>query len=428
MAVIDEPSPAPESRYLAGHHWATLVLAGVAIAGAIASLVLGLTSARGTGLVPLNAAGTVANVIFVGTLVGVGVILRRNRPEHAIGWILLLFAASVAVAAALWSATYVSGLPGGDPALGRSLALLSSVVTLPVWAFLGTSLIVRFPSGRPESHADARLLRYSAVACFAAAALVLVRPGPFVSFQGYSNPISVPPALAAPITIAASVAVLATILLGTLATWNMVGRYRRAEATERLQLRWFAFGALLTLPFGFLLIGIDLFARDHPLRDLIYAALVLAACSLPIAMLQAITRYHLYDIDTIIGRTFAYGALTAILAGLYAASVRLFNAMFVTTTGQNSELALVLTTLVLATTFTPIKSRLERLAARRFKPEASREADARSAAGALSGPGADTTPLAPAAVDPTALDARIEAIARRVAREELRQQVEEPRS
>ena len=351
-----------------------------------------------------------------------------QRRQTRIGWLLLLFAASVALAAALWGATYVSGLPGGDPALGRSLALLASVVTLPVWTFLGTSLIVRFPSGRPESDADARLLRYSAVACFAAAALALIRPGPFVSFQGYSNPISVPPALAAPITIAANVAVVAAILPGALATWNMVGRYRRAQATERLQLRWFAFGGLLTLAFGFLLIGIDLLARDHPLRDLTYAFLVLAACSLPIAMLQAITRYHLYDIDTIIGRTFAYGALTAILAGLYAASLRLFNAMFVTATGENSELALVLTTLVLATTFTPIKSRLERLAARRFKPDVGPEADAVSAAGALSGPHADTTAPTNAALDHSGLDARIEAIARRVAREELRQQVEEPRS
>jgi hypothetical protein len=370
MAAIDQLTPAPRSRFPAGHDWATIALATVAIAGASAALVLGLTSAQVKGLVPQNALGAVANVILVATFVVVGLILRRKRPEHAIGWLLLLFAASIAVGAALWGATYVSGLPGRDPALGRWLALLGSVLTIPVWSFLGTSLVVRFPSGRPESDADARLLRYSAVACVAAGFLALVRPGPFIAYPGYSNPISVPPALAAPITIAASVAVVAVVLPGGLAVWNMVGRYRRAQPTERLQLRWFAFAGLLTVPFGFLLVGIDLLARDHPLRDLVYVAVVLAACGLPIAMLQAITRYHLYDIDTIIGRTFAYGALTAILAGLYSASLRLFNAIFVSTTGENSEIALVLTTLVLATTFTPIKSRLEKLAARRFQPVA----------------------------------------------------------
>lgn len=423
MAAIDQLTPAPKSRFLAGYDWATFALATIAIAGATAALVLGLTSAQGKGLVPQNALGAVANVILVGTFLVVGLILRRNRPGHAIGWILLLFAASIAIGAALWGATYVSGLPGGDPALGRWLALLGSVLTIPVWSFLGTSLVVRFPSGRPESDADARLLRYSAVACVAAGFLALVRPGPFTAYPGYSNPISVVPALAAPITIAASVAVIAVVLPGGLAVWNMVGRYRRAQPTERLQLRWFAFAGLLTVPFGFLLIGIDLLARDHPLRDLAYVAVVLAACGLPIAMLQAITRYHLYDIDTIIGRTFAYGALTAILAGLYSASLRLFNAIFVTATGENSEIALVLTTLVLATTFTPIKSRLEKLAERRFKtvvPESALPGATVPTTAAAPGSDADALAALEARVV-AALDARIEAAARRAVDDALRE-------
>ncbi|HVQ23351.1 MAG TPA: hypothetical protein VMT36_08760, partial [Candidatus Saccharimonadia bacterium] len=80
----------------------------------------------------------------------------------------------------------------------------------------------------------------------------------------------------------------------------------------------------------------------------------------------AILRYRLYDIETIIGRTLVYGGLTAILAGLYTAAIRLFNSLFSTVTGERSDLALVLTTLVLATTFTPIKAWLElRVAARR---------------------------------------------------------------
>jgi hypothetical protein len=425
MTTIEELAPAPKSQFLAGRDWATIALAAVAIAGAIAALVLGLTPAQGKGLIPQNALGTVANVILVGTFVVVGLILRRNRPEHAIGWLLLLFAASVALAAALWGAAYVSGLPGGDPALGRWLALLGSVTTLPVWTFLATSLIVRFPSGHPESDADARLLRYSSVACVAAGALALIRPGPFIAFHGYSNPISIQPALATAVTIGADVAVVAAILPGVLAAWNMVARYRRAQPTERLQLRWFAYAGLLTVAFGSLLVGIDLLARDHPLRDLAYAFLVLAACSPPIAMLQAITRHHLYDIDTIIGRTVAYGALTAILAGLYAASIRLFQWLFVLITGQESEAALVLTTLVLATTFTPIKAALERVAARRFRFDAAAtpQAPAVASAGASAGVISDSFSTAQLA----AIDARIDAaIARRVAREELRPHVEGP--
>jgi hypothetical protein len=89
----------------------------------------------------------------------------------------------------------------------------------------------------------------------------------------------------------------------------------------------------------------------------------------PVAITIAILRYRLYDIDSIISRAFVYGALTAVLAGIYTASIRLFNAIFVATTGENSDIALVITTLLLATTFTPIKRRLELLAGRRMGPE-----------------------------------------------------------
>jgi hypothetical protein len=115
----------------------------------------------------------------------------------------------------------------------------------------------------------------------------------------------------------------------------------------------------------------------------------------------------------VIGRTFVYGALTAILAGLYAASIKLFTDFFVGVSGQSSDLALVLTTLVLATTFTPIKQRLEVIAARRFHD-----------------PGAGFVPVAAAvattgSVAETDLDRRMEEIARRVAREMFEPQTSE---
>jgi hypothetical protein len=126
---------------------------------------------------------------------------------------------------------------------------------------------------------------------------------------------------------------------------------------------------------------------------------------LPIAVFHAITTHRLYDIDRIIGRAFAYGALTAILAGLYSASVRLFTWVFVSVTGQESEAALVLTTLVLATSFTPIKSALERLATRRFKFDAAPTSE--SPAGAVDATSAAEGLFTPAQL--ATIDARIAA-------------------
>jgi hypothetical protein len=89
--------------------------------------------------------------------------------------------------------------------------------------------------------------------------------------------------------------------------------------------------------------------------------------AMPSAIGIAVLRYRLYGIDLIINRAFVYGAMTAILAGIYTASIRLFNALFVAFTGEESDAALVITTLLLATTFTPIRKYLEELAERHFK-------------------------------------------------------------
>ena len=143
---------------------------------------------------------------------------------------------------------------------------------------------------------------------------------------------------------------------------SLVARYHVADAVARAQLRWYVAAALVTVV-GFVsyLAGILLLEPASTLGELVVTLLFLALALPPVAIVIAIQRYRLYDIDTILSRALVYGGLTAILAGLYTASIRLFNSLFAAITGENSDLALVLTTLLLATTFTPIKGRLERV-------------------------------------------------------------------
>jgi hypothetical protein len=117
----------------------------------------------------------------------------------------------------------------------------------------------------------------------------------------------------------------------------------------------------------YVLVRDSAFASGSTIGDVTWLALCTGATLIPVAALIAILRYDLYQIDRIIGRTFVYGALTAILAGVYTAGIRLLNWVFVEMTGESSDLPLVLTTLVLATTFTPIKTRLENIAAERLQ-------------------------------------------------------------
>jgi hypothetical protein len=97
---------------------------------------------------------------------------------------------------------------------------------------------------------------------------------------------------------------------------------------------------------------------------------IVSLLAIPAAAGVAILRYRLYDIDLIISRTLVYVPLTAFLAGLYSASVALFQKVFQAVTGDRSDAAIIISALVLAAVFTPAKTWLQGKVDRRFKPDA----------------------------------------------------------
>lgn len=155
-----------------------------------------------------------------------------------------------------------------------------------------------------------------------------------------------------------------------------IHRYRRLSSpVERRQTQWVLFGSAL---FVLEVIAYSALPIIYPpviapgLARLLYHNLGTALTHLfllffILCMAIAILRYRLWNIDLLINRTLVYVPLTAILAGLFAASVALLQRAFIAATRQGSDLSAVVGTLLVVAALTPVKDRLQTAVDKRFK-------------------------------------------------------------
>jgi hypothetical protein len=159
-----------------------------------------------------------------------------------------------------------------------------------------------------------------------------------------------------------------------LGVYSQIFRYRNVSSSgERQQTKWVLYGFLLYLVL--LMISSAIFVRTsnlppgepQPWWSALGSVLwVLTLSIMPIAIFISIQRYRLWEIDLIIRRTLIYGALTLLLALVYFASVVLLQQGFRALTGQDSPIAIVISTLMIAAIFNPLRRRVQDTIDHRF--------------------------------------------------------------
>jgi len=291
----------------------------------------------------------------------VGALVASRRPENPIGW---LFCCG----ALIWGI--------GELTLEYGVyALVTAPGALPagVWAawfgawargiggfFMVLFLLFLFPTGRLPSRRW-RVVAWAAVGYIALFTLVnwLSPVSQDLRLPSIRNPLGLDLEI---MNLLGGVVYLSLPLPLLASGVAVIVRFRRSRGEERQQIKWFAYAVAV-------MVALFTLGQSLGLTQIVgVAPLVFAVplAGLPIAAGIGIFKYRLYDIDLLINRTLVYGILTATLVALYFGAVILMQRVFVALTGQQSTLAVVASTLLIAALFTPLRRRIQSFIDRSF--------------------------------------------------------------
>ncbi|MDQ7030707.1 MAG: GAF domain-containing sensor histidine kinase [Ardenticatenia bacterium] len=279
-------------------------------------------------------------------------LITRRYPRHPIGWIVLgtaLFAALTGFSEEY--AVYAVHTHPDQLAVAAFVAGLLNWLWVPSYALVAIHLPLLFPNGRLLSPRWRIVAWLGALWVLLNSAWLFFFPGPLPNNAGIENPFGVTawhgtlltaldPRVVAPLT---------GMLLMLAAAASLVMRYRRSQDTvTRQQLKWYAYAAVMVSFAG--LVG-------QFSGQVAHLALFVMVTAVPVSIAVAILRYRLYDIDLLINRTLVYGALTALVVGVYALVVAAASALL---QSQGNWPAALLATMLVVLLFHPLRTRLQR--------------------------------------------------------------------
>src|SRR5215216_7127563 len=343
-------------------------LAWSLVALSVALLVGGLVLSRAaSSAVPdlsfgeTDDASVVANLVTLLPFSVVAAILDSRHPRNTIGWLFCSVGVTIGVNA--FAGDYaefwlVSGF--GTNSLGETAAWFSSWLWILLVYVPASFLLLLFPDGRLPSPRWRPVAWGVAIGTAGGVVGFALEAGPLVDFPQIVNPYGVDSPVVRVVGVAGSIVAAGSMMASAV---SLIVRLRRAGSVERQQIKWLAYGGAVVV--GGIFVGGLIILWSVPVSIMVMSVSLLG---LPVFTGIAIVRYRLYEIDLIINRTLVYGSLTALLALVYFGGVATIQAIFRTLTGQEQQpqLAVVVSTLVIAALFNPLRHRVQSFIDRRF--------------------------------------------------------------
>jgi hypothetical protein len=357
--------------------WLAWTLAGLSVAMFLASVAFIVLIRAAQAEAP---GGLVTSRSIIDLLVSVpflafpivGALIASRRPHNPIGWICLAVGL-LWMLLGLFDYYGVYGLakPGTVPFPVVFYALVQWL-WLPNVGLLAIYLLLLFPDGRLPSRRWRPLAWLSGAVIILLGVVSVLAPGELTELEGVRNPFGLE---GAPWLVDAEIVLLLLFVACILASVvSLILRYRHSGGEVQEQIKWIALagsfvGLLLSTVLGVLIVSEVMRGSGGStplwLQGLLFVML-LSFAGVPVAIGFAVLKYRLYDIDLLINRALVYGSLTAMLALFYVGSVVGLQSVFRGLTGQESTLAVVASTLVIAALFGPLRRRVQAFVDRRF--------------------------------------------------------------
>lgn len=237
-------------------------------------------------------------------------------------------------------------------------ALISAAVPVLFWGAL--SLLYLFPTGEVPRSSFRFVFRLFTIWIGVMALLAPFDPGATV-LTARTNPIAGPPWIGTLYDL--GVFILMPGLIG--GVWAAIARYRSAGVEIRAQLKWFMAGIVAVVG----LVAVITFIPEElppPYEQLANVVVVVGFWALPGAIVVAMTRYHLYEIDRLVSRSISYTLVVGALAGTFFGLTTAISILI----PSQSSLAVAASTLVVAALFNPLRKRAQTAVDKRFNRSA----------------------------------------------------------